>query len=467
MGEHLTHQELEQYCLQRLETARLLAVTDHLGECDACRRRSEAALRSDAAFFALRAEVFDEAAAATISAHLTTEQTIDFVDSALTGEALQTVSDHLRRCEACALAVEDLQAFKEQVTPGLEHLYQPTMATPVISGATSGATSEAASVIAAPAAIASEAPAASQKTNGRQRLLASAAALFGRAPGLAFGTLAAVLVLALALWLLWRTPQADVPTPQIADTPAETPAPPLQPEIAPPSVPAPAAPIVAQLTDGGGQLTLDAEGKLSGAETLPPAYRNLLQQALAGRRLERSEQLQGLTRPPSSLMGADQETGGFAVMEPVGAVLLSDQPTFRWSPLPDASSYVVEVYDDAFNLLTASPQLTGQRWASAPLARGRVYAWQVKAVKDGQEFTAPRPPAPQARFRILSQAKASELTQARRAYPTSHLMLGLLYAQAGLLKEAEQHLRLVQRANPDSEIAGNLLRQVRAMRMKR
>src|SRR4029077_9817890 len=107
-----------------------------------------------------------------------------------------------------------------------------------------------------------------------------------------------------------------------------------------------------------------------------------------------------------------------------------------------------------------SPQLTSNLWTSPPLSRGRVYAWQVKATKEGQEVTAPRPPAPQAKFRVLDQAKTDEIVRARRAYPSSHLTLGLLYANAGLLREAEQELRLLQKANPDSEIVRSLLRQV-------
>jgi hypothetical protein len=93
-----------------------------------------------------------------------------------------------------------------------------------------------------------------------------------------------------------------------------------------------------------------------------------------------------------------------------------------------------------------------------------VYAWQVKALKDGRVFISPSPPARQAKFRILDRARADELSRARRAYASSHLALGLLYAQSGLLDEAERELRVLQRANPNSETADRLLRQVREMR---
>jgi len=110
----------------------------------------------------------------------------------------------------------------------------------------------------------------------------------------------------------------------------------------------------------------------------------------------------------------------------------------------------------------ASPELTTVSWtATQSLSRGQVYSWQVKAVKDGQEVTVPRPPAPQAKFRVVDQGSFTEISRAKRAYGSSHLTLALLYAKAGLVNEAEQELRLLQKANPQSEIVRKLLRQLR------
>lgn len=153
------------------------------------------------------------------------------------------------------------------------------------------------------------------------------------------------------------------------------------------------------------------------------------------------------------------------MIEPVGIVLMSDRPTFRWSSMAGATGYVVEVYDAKFNLVATSPQLTNDSWrVPQHLGRGGVYSWQVKAIADGQEFKSPRPPGPQARFRILDQSKANELAKAKAAYASSHLALGLLYAEAGLLKEAERELRVLQKANPNSEIASSLLSQIQTLR---
>jgi hypothetical protein len=228
----------------------------------------------------------------------------------------------------------------------------------------------------------------------------------------------------------------------------------------PPSQP---EPVVAQVNDGTGVLTLDQQGKLSGADDLPPAYQDLVKKALTTGRIGKSSQLQGLTRPPSSLMGSDDPKNSFAVLEPLGNVLLTNTPTFRWSPMEGATAYVVEVYDENFNRVSSSPHLTNLEWTTL-LQRGKVYSWQVKAIKNDQEVTSPRPPAPQAKFRVLDLAKANELANARRAHPSSHLTLGLLYADAGLLREAEQEFRQLQKANPNSELARNLLHQVQSLR---
>jgi hypothetical protein len=426
--EHLTQKQVEDYCRQQMRVAELLSVSDHLGECQSCRRQIECAMNGDTAFFALRSEVFGEAAEISsphlARAHLSAEQTAGYVDKNLTGEELQMVADHLTNCEQCALAVDDLHTFRNQIAPSLEREYHP-------------------------------APAPSQTEGFWHRTVGSLPATFRRSPGLAFGAALAVVLLAVTGWMIWQTLREREPRQEIVARPA------------PPSPPAPAPPVaelVAQLNDGQRQLTLDQEGKLSGADDLPTAYQSMLREALTIRRIERSSQLKGLTRPPSSLMSTDKQGSEFSVIEPVGKVLMIDRPTFRWSPMEGASVYVVEVYDSKFNLVATSPQLTEHSWAPPALSRGRVYAWQVKAIKDGQEFKSPRPPAPQARFRILDQAKASELAKARRAYPSSHLTLGLLYAEAGLLKEAEQELRALQKANPDSEIARSLLSQVQALR---
>ena len=164
-------------------------------------------------------------------------------------------------------------------------------------------------------------------------------------------------------------------------------------------------------------------------------------------------------------MGGDAPGNTFSVIEPVGKVILSDRPTFRWSQLEGATSYVVEVFDAKFNLVMASPQLAERSWVPPqPLKRGGLYSWQVKAVKQGVQFESPRPPAPQANFRVVDQAKADELARARQSYNSSHLTLGLLYTQAGLLDQAEQELQALQKNNPNAAVARRLVESLQALR---
>src|SRR6185295_19522707 len=102
--------------------------SDHLDLCQACRERVEAGLDVDAAFFALREEAFAEDGNAR--AHLTSEQTAEYVDKNLSGEELPVVTDHLSSCEQCVFAVEDLRAFRNEIAPSLDREYGPTSVVP-------------------------------------------------------------------------------------------------------------------------------------------------------------------------------------------------------------------------------------------------------------------------------------------------------------------------------------------------
>jgi hypothetical protein len=166
-----------------------------------------------------------------------------------------------------------------------------------------------------------------------------------------------------------------------------------------------------------------------------------------------------------SMRGGDNQGNKFSVINPIGIVLLSDRPTFRWSPLEGATGYIVEVYDDKLRQIITSSQVADTSWtAPQSLKRGAIYSWQVTAIKGGEEFSSPRPPAPMAKFRILDEALANEVVQARRAYASSHLTLALVYTRTGLLDEAEQEFRALQRANPNSTISRLLLTDLQAMR---
>jgi hypothetical protein len=430
LSAHLTNNQIEDYGRRKLRAAQLLSVSDHLDVCETCRRMVEKEIYGDAAFFALKSELFGESAAPTAEwSHLTFEQTADYVDGTLAGEELGTVKDHLTGCGQCAAAVNDLSAFKIRVAPELAREYRPS-------------------------------PIRATAEKRWPRFVAAFYSLLPKSPALAFGSALAVFLLIATGWLIWQASREKGTNPDITVT---TPSPIVSPTS---TLESAAAMIIAQLNDGAGQVILDREGNLSGVDNLPPAYQQMIKVALTTRQLEKSSLLAGLARPDRlTLRSGDNQGNEFSVVNPIGKVMLSDRPTFHWSPLEGATGYVVEVYDAKFNLTASSSQLIDASWTPPhSLGRGGIYYWQVKAIKGDQEYASPRPPTPQAKFRILDRDRADELVRARRAYSSSHLTMALLYTRAGLLDEAQQEIRALQKANPNSDISRRLLTNLRAMR---
>jgi hypothetical protein len=433
LSDHPTQTQIDSYGRRLLPAAEWLSVSIHLSVCEVCRQKIEDAVDGEAAYLALKSEVSDgEFSSTTKRTHLTFEQLADFVDGAIAGKDLQVIKDHLACCEECKMEADDLCAFKDQVAPELER--------------ESGLS-----------------PVGEATERGWHRWVA--ALPFFRPRYLVFGSTLATLLLVAAGWLVWHALIGGKEKPKVAVT---APTPSVSPSVSPSSTPEGTGGIV-RLNDGEGQVTVDREGRLSGVDHLPPAYRRMVERALTDQEIERSPLLAGLAQPGIAQRGNVQNRRGkLSVIEPVGTVTLSDHPTFRWSQLDGATGYVVEIYDRKLDLVVTSPQVTDQSWtAPQSLERGGIYSWQVKAIKDGREFKSPEPFAPQAKFRILDQATANKLAQASRAYGSSHLTMGLLYAQAGLLDEAEREFSALQEANPNSAIARQLLRRIRAMRRVR
>jgi hypothetical protein len=415
--EHLSSTQVLNYHRRKLAPAELLGVDDHLAECGECRRLIESAPGNDAIGLYV-----DLAEGAAVGSHLSFDQTAAYVDGLLTGEERRMVEDHVASCALCAPLTADLRDFRNEIAPELDREYRPR-----------GAAKRA-------------------QAGWPDRIAAALRAPIFKIPSWIYAA-TALSLLAVAVWIAMSKPTP----PQIADAPP-TPAPSPSVNPAPPMPETP--PALVRLNDGGSSLTLDARGRLAGVDQWPSKYRRMAENALSNQRAPKSPLLAGLSRRGSSLMGADDDGRSFAIIEPAGKVLLADRPAFNWMQLDGAESYVVEVYDAQFNLVSSSPSLKGLSWTAPQLPRGKVYSWQVKAIRGGQGFIAPRPPAAQAKFRILDQAAAAEIARARRDYASSHLLLGVLYARAGLLAEAEQEFRALQKANPDSDAPRKLAASV-------
>jgi hypothetical protein len=268
----------------------------------------------------------------------------------------------------------------------------------------------------------------------------------------------AIIVIVLAIWLLRSKPaprKEQVSNPVNTSTPA--------PDIQPPAAVVPELALV--LNDGSRKVTVDKQGTLAGLERLPSSVQEKVRAALQTGRLEPSSALAQVAIEQSTLLGMSRGLP-FPIIGPLGEVVRSERPTFRWHVSGGVQSYTVTVTDADLNVIATSPPLKTPHWRiSNPLKAGGIYSWQVTALKDdGTKITAPVLPAPQAKFKIIDRSISEMLQQAQRTYPDSHLTLAVLYAEAGLIDDAEQELRTLIRDNPRAGIAQKLLRQVQAMR---
>jgi hypothetical protein len=268
-----------------------------------------------------------------------------------------------------------------------------------------------------------------------------------------------LLVMAFAPWLRTQKDGRKLVDRRTALSPSVSP---LSPSPSPGPQPSTAAPILLAINDGSGQITLDAQGNLRGVESYSPADQQRVKDALGTQKVwmpPNPKEIRGSSGPIlSAASGTD-----LALLSPIGKVVESNRPTFRWRPFGKAISYQVTLTDPAagYKVIVSSPQLQEPKWTPGhPLERGRVYNWQITARTDEGDVKAPGMNEPEARFKVLEQGTAHELMRAKNAYVGRRLALGLLYARAGLLDEAERELKALAAANPQSPIVKSLLRAV-------
>jgi hypothetical protein len=218
------------------------------------------------------------------------------------------------------------------------------------------------------------------------------------------------------------------------------------------------------LYDGSNLVAMDSQGNLAGLETISQEFQQMIRTALMTGQVQAPD-LRSLVGRTPTLMGGNVESETFTLISPVSVVIETTRPIFRWNKLRGATSYTVIVTDSDYNEIEVSKSVSGTQWSlSRPLERGKIYLWLVIALKDGKEIKSPNMPGITAKFQVLNQAKADELTQAKKSHTDSHLVIGLLYARAGLLDEAERELKHLLAANPKSSAAQNLLRSVQVLR---
>lgn len=440
MAAHLTPRQIEDFKQRSASASELLAAMNHIAFCEECRELVCSEQKTSAAVKSFR----DDLSRQAHGDHIPYEELARCIDDGLSQADREIFESHVETCSRCAAELADLRAFKAEMTT-----YPEIERKPAGSG-----------------------------TLWEKTLAFLRAPSYRISIQLAAAAAVVVLCVSIATLLLLKEtsgPQSEIgeiqhtdgATPSTKDPDATQP-----PRTASPAPISPVAGIVAEIAetirDGGSVVAMDTEGKLTGLESLPAAYEKEVRTALTNRRVETPSGIQELIGKTGVLMGSADNRFAFRLTGPVGTIVKNDKPTFRWKPLSGATSYVVAVYDSGFNLVASSESQTGAAWSSAiPLKRGETYSWQVTATKDGKEFVSPAPPAPDARFRILDASKTKEIDQAKRAYPDSHLLLGVLYERAGLLDDAERELKTLTVANPKSQTARKLLNNLKSLRRSR
>jgi hypothetical protein len=127
---------------------------------------------------------------------------------------------------------------------------------------------------------------------------------------------------------------------------------------------------------------------------------------------------------PAALKGLESSGGGM-LESPVSEVVETTLPELRWKAFGD--SYSVSLYDSRHVLISRRGELKETRWTPpSALSRDKVYTWEVEA--GAQKYHGS--------FKVLGEAQLSELQKIRAEHGSSHLVMGAVSEELGLLTAA-------------------------------
>jgi hypothetical protein len=416
VNRHLSNIEIEAYRSRSASPEQLLAINDHLFECDRCFRLFDSPDKVGRTYEAFKKII--SPGAVRWHKHLDYDQLEGYVDGTLDADGRRFVLAHIEDCEECRSDIRDMAAIKERIKPQADS--QPM-----------------------PAKL--DGPAALWQMPGYR---------------LAFGLAVFIVVLACLFWAYAHRMQLRVGTQETTIARLEQVNNDLRRQTEEMTAKPPAGAALS-LQDGNRQITMDKNGELLGLDVLPATYLSALKDALKTGRVP-------IPLPPEttmgcvgSLLGSGPRDKGFEVLSPTGIVVEDTRPVFEWQRLAGATEYIVMIKDLASGAEIESPSTSNTTWLpEMQLVRGHQYAWMVEANVEARRVRAPAPGRAFATFKVLDAQQALEISRARKMYGDSHLVMGLIYARAGLLHEAEKEFGVLLSANPDSSTAKSLLANV-------
>ena len=192
---------------------------------------------------------------------------------------------------------------------------------------------------------------------------------------------------------------------------------------------------------------------------LPADVRSAVSATIQHGKLEFPTNVGRSRRHTSSHGAAPVANTGFALLGPFGEATSDTRPEFSWQPLPGATHYSVAIVDSALHPVQHSGAVKKTVWRPKhPLHPGHTYLWQVTAILPGGSRVVASEPAPsEAVLRIVPVKLTDEMARFRKDHQDSHLILGALYAQAGMLSESEDELKKVPPSDSSYKTARTLL----------
>jgi anti-sigma factor RsiW len=154
---------------------------------------------------------------------------------------------------------------------------------------------------------------------------------------------------------------------------------------------------------------------------------------------------------PASLKGLNGN-GDSTLEYPFAEVVGETQPVMRWKAFGD--TYDVSL-SDARGLISRRTGLKDTQWTPpSALLRDHVYTWEVES--GGQKHRGT--------FRVLDESQRQELEKVRAAHGDSHLVIGAVSEQLGLLTPAKREFEAMAKDSAQAQQAAKLLSHIETLR---
>ncbi|HKU75413.1 MAG TPA: hypothetical protein VJR02_15990, partial [Pyrinomonadaceae bacterium] len=318
MTHHLSELEIKQLCVSALPEDELTAAAVHTAECQSCDQRFIEELkhqRGSAPFsFTLDPEFWFR------NDHLDFDQLVGLTDNTFDEETREIINIHLSTCESCREDVRSFLAFREATAGEMNVSYGPARYEPTDMR---------------------RAPWAWQRLQRR--------------PVYAVGAIVLVVVAILIGVIALSRRSGPLEANKQEQTSRDS-------ERSPTISPTPAASVedsarVAKLKDGGGEVTIDKDGRITGLDEVSENSRQLVSRAALSEQILPPDVLRRLSGEPGGMRGNEDGPQGFKLFYPVRRVVTEARPVFRWESLPGVSSYRVYVLDQNGNQVSQSEGL--------------------------------------------------------------------------------------------------------------